>query len=38
MVNSKEIGKIKLQYEIEKGIFISGKTYFYITKSNEDSL
>lgn len=35
MVDTKEIGKLKLQHEIKKGIFISGKTYCFVTKSNE---
>lgn len=28
MVSSKEIGKLKLEHELEKGIFITGKTYW----------
>lgn len=35
MVNSKQIGKIKLEHEISNGIFISGKTYTLITKENK---
>lgn len=35
MVNTNEIGKLKLEHEIQKGIFISGKTYCFITKNNE---
>lgn len=32
MVNSKEIGKLKLENKVKKGIFISAKTYCLITE------
>jgi len=31
MVDVKSLGKLKLEHEIKKGIFISGKTYCFIT-------
>lgn len=34
MVDSKEIGKLKLEYEVKEGIFISGKTY-WLTSQDE---
>lgn len=36
MVSDKELGKLKLEYEIDKGIFISGKTYGILTKNHKD--
>ena len=36
MVSDKQLGKLKLEYEIDKGIFISGKTYGILTKDFKD--
>lgn len=35
MISSTEIGKLKLEHEVEKGIFISGKTYCLVTKTDK---
>lgn len=35
MVTSSDIGKLKLEDEIKKGIFIGGKTYCFITNNKE---
>ena len=41
MIDPKAIGKLKLEYKIKKGYFISAKTYFlvlddaYVTKKNK---
>jgi hypothetical protein len=36
MVNDKEIGKFKLEHNIDKGIFISGKIYWL--RNNEGKI
>ena len=35
MVNSNEIGKLKLEYVIDKAIFIWGKTYCFVTEEGD---
>jgi len=35
LVSCTELGKLKLEHEIKKGIFISGKTYCFITKKGK---
>lgn len=35
MVNEKELGKLKLEHKINKGIFITNKTYCIINDNNE---
>jgi len=35
LVNDKDLGKLKLEHEIEKAIFISGKTYCLVNKKGE---
>jgi len=35
LVNNKDLGKLKLEHEIEKAIFISGKTYCLVNKKGE---
>jgi len=35
MVNKNELGKLKLEFEVSKGIFISGKSYALITKDGQ---
>ena len=35
MVSDKEIGKMKKEYFVEKGYFISGKTYCYNIKNKK---
>jgi len=34
-VSNTELGKLKLEAEIKKGIFIGGKTYFYVTQKDK---
>ena len=33
LVDPKALGKLKLEHVIDKGIFISGKTYCFMTKN-----
>lgn len=35
MVDSKELGKLKLEHEVKQGIFISGKIYWFMTKDGK---
>lgn len=35
MISPKDLGKLKLEHKIDKGIFISGKTYCFITDKGE---
>lgn len=35
MVSSNEIGKLKLEHKVDKGIFITNKTYCLINNNNE---
>ena len=36
MISNKEIGKLKLEHEINKGIFISDKLYCFFDKNNKN--
>ena len=35
MVNAKELGKLKLEHKVGKGIFITNKTYCIIDNNNK---
>lgn len=35
MIDNKQIGKLKLEYEIKRSIFITGKTYYFVTKDGD---
>lgn len=35
MISPKDLGKLKLEHKIDKGIFINGKTYCFITDKGE---
>lgn len=35
MVDSKELGKLKLEHQIKKAIFITGKTYCFVTQQSQ---
>lgn len=37
MLDSKELGKLKMEYFVERGYFISGKTYCLVTKGMNES-